>query len=413
MIMEEFSDTERYRFKRTLEELENMKGQGTELISVYIPPNKQISDVTAQLKDEMGSASNIKSKSTRTNVQSALSSVISRLKYYKTPPKHGMVIFCGTIQLEGDKTDMKTIIIEPPEPILSYSYQCSSEFYIEPLKDMLKDKKTYELLVLDRREATIGILKGKKIEILRHLTSNVPGKQRHGGQSSLRFSRLRVIAINEFYKRIGETASEVYLNENLENFQGIFIGGPSPTKEDFVSGEYLHYELQQKILGVFDVAYTDESGIYELVDKLTDSIEGLEIARDKKIVNRFLKEVVKENGLAAYGEEDVRRNLLLGSVDTLLLSEELKKERVTFKCNNCGKEITETVPYQADVETKTCECGSNMEIKDRVDLVEEMIDLAGGTGTTVEIISSESEEGAQFLNAFGGIAAILRYQTEG
>ena len=411
--MEEFSDAERYRFKRTLEELEDMKGQGTELLSVYIPPNKQISDVTAQLKDEMGSASNIKSKSTRTNVQSALSSVISRLKYYKTPPKNGMVIFCGTIQLGGDKTDMKTIIIEPPEPITSYSYQCSSEFYIEPLKDMLKDKKTYELLVLDRREATVGILKGKKVDILRHLTSNVPGKQRRGGQSSVRFSRLRVIAINEFYKRIGEAASEVYLNENLENFQGIFIGGPSPTKEDFVNGDYLHYELQQKILGVFDVAYTDESGIYELVDKLTDSIEGLEIAKDKKIVNRFLKEVIKEKGLATYGEEEVRRNLLLGSVDTLLLSEGLKKDRVTFKCNNCGREITKTVPYQAVVEAKTCECGSNMEIKDRVDLVEEMIDLAGATSTNVEIISSDSEEGAQFLNAFGGIAAILRYQTEG
>ena len=44
----------RYEFKKTLEKLQAKQGSGTELISLYIPPDKQIYDVTAQLRDEFG-----------------------------------------------------------------------------------------------------------------------------------------------------------------------------------------------------------------------------------------------------------------------------------------------------------------------------------------------------------------------
>jgi peptide chain release factor subunit 1 len=359
----------------------------------------------------MGSASNIKSKQTRTNVQGALASVLSRLKYYRMPPENGLIIFCGAVRLSGDKTDMESIIMEPPEPVLSYSYQCSSEFYIEPLEEILKDKKTFELLVLDRKEAAVGLLVGKRIEVVRHLTSNVPGKQRKGGQSAARFSRLRLIAINEFYKRIGEAASDVYLKGDWEDFRGIFIGGPSPTKEEFVKGEYLHYELQKKILGVFDVSYTDESGLYELVDKLSQSMEDMEIAKEKKLINRFMSEVIKENGLASYGEEFVRENLKAGAVDTLLLSEDLKMDRISRRCGNCGREETITIADGDEQDNMVCKCGSTLEIIERRDIVEELSEIAEASGTKVEMISTESEEGEQFFNAFGGIAAILRFRV--
>ncbi|RZN72306.1 MAG: peptide chain release factor 1 [Candidatus Methanolliviera hydrocarbonicum] len=410
--MAELSTQEKYKFKRTLEELKKKRGQGTELLSIYIPHDKQISDVTAQLKDEVGSASNIKSKSTRRNVQGALASVLSRLRYYRMPPENGLIIFCGAVRLSGDKTDMESIIMEPPEPVLSYSYQCSSEFYIEPLEEILKDKKTFELLVLDRKEAAVGLLVGKRIEALRHLTSNVPGKQRKGGQSAARFSRLRLIAINEFYKRIGEAASNVYLKGDWEDFRGIFIGGPSPTKEEFVKGEYLHYALQKKILGVFDVSYTDESGLYELVNKLSQSMDDMEIAKEKKLINRFMSEVIKENGLASYGEEFVRANLKAGAVDTLLLSEDLKMERIRRRCGNCGREETITIAADGDEQDNmVCKCGSTLEIIERRDIVEELSETAEASGTKVEMISTESEEGEQFFNAFGGIAAILRFRV--
>ncbi|AFC98909.1 peptide chain release factor eRF/aRF, subunit 1 [Methanocella conradii HZ254] len=406
----------KYEFKRQLEELKSKQGQGTELISLYIPHDKRISDVVAYLRDEHGSAANIKSKSTRTNVQSALESIMSRLKYYKEPPENGMAIFCGAISIGGDRTSMETITIVPPQPITSFSYRCGSNFETEKLEEMLIDRKTFGLIVLDRREATIGLLKGKRVTPMRHLTSTVPGKQRKGGQSSHRFQQLRLIAINDFNNRIAEAANDIFLNIDRNDFQGILIGGPTPTKEEFVKGEYLHHELQQKILGLFDVAYTDESGLEELMDAAAETLSALEVVKEKKLMERFMKELVSDRGLAAYGEDSVRQNLNMGAVEVLLLSEDLRRSRITLKCQNCDYTSTTTVKHRAGEKAtlefgKCPKCQSALSISEQVDVVDELSVIAEQMNTEVEFISTEFEEGEQLLNAFGGIAAILRYRT--
>ncbi|HPC55776.1 MAG TPA: peptide chain release factor aRF-1 [Methanolinea sp.] len=410
----------KYEFKKTLEKLQSKQGSGTELISLYVPPDKQIHDVVAQLRDEFGQCANIKSKQTRTNVQSAISSILARLKYYKTPPPNGMAIFCGTIQLQGDRTDLECTIIEPPEPLNLYMYRCSSVFELEPLQQMLEEKNVYGLLVLDRREAYWGFLRGNRIEPVGGVTSTVPGKQRKGGQSSVRFQRLREIAIHEFYTKIGERASAIFLAEKdfFERFRGVLIGGPSPTKEEFEAGQYLHHEIQKRIIGLFDVAYTNESGLAELVDAARDALKGVEVIKEKELMNRFLKELVKENGLAAYGEESVRKNLATGSVDTLLLSASLRKSRVKVRCQACGHAEERTVQLEpgktiADIlSSQTCRaCGGPLIVDEETDIIEELTRLADQTSTRVQIISDDFEEGSMLYSAFGGIAAILRYRT--
>ncbi len=409
----------RYEFKKTLEKLQAKQGSGTELISLYIPPDKQIYDVTAQLRDEFGQCANIKSKQTRSNVQSAISSILSRLKYYKNPPSNGMAVFCGTIQMGGDRSDLECTIIEPPEPLNLYIYRCSSNFELEPLKQMLEEKVVYGLLVLDRREAYWGFLRGNRIEPIGGVTSTVPGKQRKGGQSSARFQRLREIAIDEFYTKIGERASAIFLAEKdfFDRFQGVLIGGPSPTKEEFEAGKYLHHEIQKRIIGLFDVAYTNEDGLSELVDAAKDALKGQEVVKEKEVMERFLKELVKDAGLASYGEESVRKNLELGSVDVLLLSSRLRKSRVKITCQSCGHSEERTVSLEPgktveDILVHSCRlCTAPLIVESEVDIVEELTNLADQTSTRVEIISDDFEEGAILYNAFGGIAAILRYRT--
>ena len=409
----------RYEFKKMLERLEAKQGSGTELISLYIPPDKQIYDVTAQLRDEFGQSSNIKSKQTRTNVQSAISSILSRLKYFKTPPERGMAIFCGTVSTVGDRTDLECEIVYPPEPINLYMYRCSSNFELEPLKEMLEEKEVYGLLVIDRREAYWGFLRGNRIEPVNGATSMVPGKQRKGGQSSVRFQRLRLIAINEFYKKVGDRSSEAFLAEKdfFQRFQGLLIGGPSPTKEEFNEGGYLHHEVQKRVLGLFDVAYTNESGLAELVDNAQDALKGVEVIKEKEVMNHFLKELVKDDGVAAYGEESVRKNLEHGSVDTLILSDRLRESRLKIMCGNCGYSEEKTVKTEPgkttkDIDLGNCpKCSSPLQIEEEVDIIEEMTTLADQSGTKVEIISDDFEEGSMLYSAFGGIAAVLRYRT--
>jgi len=356
----------KYEFRKVLEELRKKSGRGTELVSVYIPPDKQISDVTSHLREEYGQAMNIKSKSTRTNVQSSLDSILSKLKYVQVG-ENGVVIFCGAVEKGGDKTDIETFIVEPPEKILSYIYHCDSSFFLESLEEMVEEKEKYGLLVLDKREATIGILTGKVVETMKHLTSAVPGKIRKGGQSALRFQRLREIATEDFYKRIGEHTTRILLQMDI---RGILIGGPSPTKDEFIKGSYLHYELQNKILGAFDVAYTDEFGLFELVDKAEDVLEGLDLISEKKLMTRFMELLANDEGMVTYGEKEVRRKLEIGAVGTLLFSEELDAE-----------------------------------------FMHDLVEKAEEIGADVEVISTEFEEGAQLKRAFGGVAALLRYRA--
>jgi len=409
----EFTAQEKYEFKRLLDGLRSKTGRGTELISLYIPPDKQIHDVTSQLREEYGQAANIKSRVTRLSVQGSLESAMSRLKLIPKPPANGVVIFIGSVDAGANKTEMYSVALEPPDPIVTYRYHCDSSFLLEPLEEMLADKKTFGLIVLDRREATIGILKGKYTEAIKHLTSTVPGKQRKGGQSSHRFQQLRLIAIHEFYKRVGESANEAFLAIDTKDLQGILVGGPSPTKEEFVEGGFLHHELQKKILGALDVSYTDESGLFELVDAAQEQLSDLEVMQDKLLMRRFMKELVSDKGLASYGEDEVRHNLELGAVEILVLSEDLRKTRAKIECTSRSCDFSE---YQTRTTVAAplgncLKCGAALTMTQEEDIVSELSKLADQSKTEVKIISTEFEEGEQLYKAFGGIAAILRYKT--
>jgi peptide chain release factor subunit 1 len=414
--MAELTQRQKYDLKRKIEELKAAKGRHTELISLYIPPDKQIFDVTSYLKNEYSQSQNIKSKSTMKNVLSAIESIMSRLKQFKKPPENGMVFFVGHKSVGADKTEMVAHVIEPPMPINTFLYRCDSSFYLEPIEDMLTEKEIYGLFLIDRRECTIGILKGNRIELLKYMTSQVPGKHGRGGQSQRRFERLTEIAAHEWFVKCGDTISDIFLEH--EEIKGVFVGGPGPTKQYFVDENYLHYEIQDKILDTFDTGYTDEFGLRELVSAASETMTNLKISKEKKLMKRFLKEVTnKEASLAVYGENQVRKALEMGAVDTLLLSENLRKFRVKLKCGSCNYSEYKTLSEDSLEDFTSSDCpkcnqSDTMEIEEKVDLIDEFSDLAENTSAKVEIISLGSEEGDSLYSAFNGIAGILRYPLD-
>jgi peptide chain release factor subunit 1 len=414
--MTELTQREKYDLKRQIEELKTCKGKHTELISLYVPPSKQISDVTAYLKNELSQSQNIKSKTTRKNVLSAIESIMSRLKQFKTPPENGVIFFVGHKSVGSDQTSMVAYVIEPPMPIVTFLYRCDSLFYTEPLEQMLTEKEIYGLFLIDRRECTVGMLRGKNIELLKYMTSQVPGKHGRGGQSQRRFERLTEIAAHEWFVKCGEKASEIFLNQ--DTMKGIFVGGSGPTKQYFVDEGYFHYEIQNKVLEVFDTGYTDEFGLKELVGVASEKMSDLKISKEKKVMKRFLSEVTKsEKSLAAYGEEQIRRALEMGVVDTLILSEELRRYRVTVKCQSCEYSEQHTVTDEMleellDAECSSCKNASSFELVDKIDVIDELSELAESTGAKIELVSRTSEEGDSLYRAFNGIAAILRYAVD-
>ncbi|MFC4448544.1 peptide chain release factor aRF-1 [Halorussus aquaticus] len=405
----EQSDRKKYEFQKVIEDLRDYEGSGTQLVTIYIPPDKQISDVVGHVTQEHSEASNIKSKQTRTNVQDALTSIKDRLRYYDVyPPDNGLVIFSGAIDSGGGRTEMVTKVLEdPPEPIQSFRYHCDSAFLTEPLEHMLADKGLYGLIVLDRREANVGWLKGKRVEPVKSASSLVPGKQRKGGQSAQRFARLRLEAIDNFYQEVAEMANDLFVPKRGE-LDGLLVGGPSPTKDEFLDGDYLHHELQDQVLGKFDVAYTDESGLYDLVDSAEDALADAEVMKDKNEMEEFFKQL-HDGNKATYGFEPTRQNLVMGSVDRLLLSEDLRKDVVVYDCGD--KEEFEFIDRREDTPTHTCENGGEAEVQEREDAIEYLMTIAEQRGTETKFISTDFEKGEQLQSAFGGVAGILRYST--
>jgi len=71
-----------YKIRKTLEELSQKSGRGTELITVYIPKGKQLHEIISSLQQEQGTADNIKSDLTRSHVVDSLGKVVQRLKLH-------------------------------------------------------------------------------------------------------------------------------------------------------------------------------------------------------------------------------------------------------------------------------------------------------------------------------------------
>ena len=358
----------RFKLKQFVKELENFKGRHTELISVYIPSGYDINKIMSHLFQEQGTASNIKSKPTRDNVQTGLEKMMQHLKLYTRTPANGLALFSGNVAEREGQQDFKVWSIEPPIPLNQRLYRCDKNFVLEPLQDQSDDKTVFGLVVMDKREGNIAFLKGKVIIPLSKAHSAVPGKTRAGGQSAHRFERLREGAAKDFYKKIADMMKSEFLGNN--DLKGIIIGGPGHTKNEFAEGNYITDQLKRKILALKDLSYTGEFGLQELLDKSDDILSEEDVFEEKRIMQKFFNLLATKEAMTNYGQDEVMNDLKMGLVDTILLSEE--------------------------VPDKT---------------IEEFEKEAEKMGSTVMIISTDTREGVQ-LRDIGKIAAILRYEVQ-
>jgi peptide chain release factor subunit 1 len=408
----------RYKLNKMLRDLASITGHGTELVTVYIPPRRPIFEVIAQLRNEAGTASNIKSDLTRTHVQDALSRTMEHLKLFKETPENGMAIFCGAIPnskgIGNEKIELYSV--NPPKPIQINLYRCDDHFWTDHIRDMLKDDRIIGLLAIDTQEAGLGIVSGDRWQVIDSLTSGVAGKHRQGGQSARRFERLRDNELNEYYHRIADHAYKVFLEQY--KISGMIVGGPGPTKENFLKEEYLDYRLQKNIIATIDCSYSGDEGIREILDKVHEQgiLNDYRLMEEKRLMKKFMTEVYSERGLAIYGISDVLKSLKNGIVDTVIMIDEIQLEEIRLQCNKCNAEKViyaeriNLMNTRQNLLSTPCEsCGATDLVINDSDLVSVVEDLSGQTGSKLEIISSKTEEGAQ-LASLGGIGAILRFR---
>ena len=357
------------------------------------------------LKQEYALTQNVKSRTTRHNVLDALEKIMNHLRLFKKTPNNGLVIFCGNVSKKEGQTDIKLWSIEPPQPLAQKIYWCDQTFVVDPLKDMIREKEVYGLIVLDTGGADIGLLKGKKIMLEKRLDSLVPGKTSKGGWSQQRYQRIREEAKKEHLKKTGEIATQIFKGE--KDLKGVLMGGPGPLKDKFREGDYLDYRFKKKLLGTVDTSYTGMQGLQELIQRGESLIQEASAVRERKVMEEFFEHLKKDDGLSVYGLEEVKRALEYGAVKTLLISEEYDWVKAKLSCQ-CGHKTEEDM--KPGTVKKCPNCGGEMEVEEERDLIEVLSEQAEGLSSEVEIISVDTREGAQFKE-LGGIGAILRFKV--
>ena len=360
---------QKLRLRKTINELKSYKAAHTEFVSVYIPAGYDLTKIINHLAEEQGTASNIKSSATKKNVQASLERMIQHLKGFKSTPPNGLAVFSGNVAAVEGKKDLKVWSLEPPIPLNTRIYRCDKNFVTDILEEMMLENQVYGMVVLDRRDATIALLKGKTIIPLKKTHSEVPGKTKAGGQSSARFARLREGALKDHYKKVAEYMKEQFLGLG-NNLKGIIVGGPGVTINDFLNKDYITADVMKKIIGTKDLSYTGDFGLQELLDKAGDLLAEEEVSREKKDMQNFFKHMLENYKKVTYGEKETLKALEMNAVDTLFLSESMSEDKIF-----------------------------------------ELEEKAQVGGSKVKIISVETREGVQ-LRDLGGMAAILRFEIE-
>lgn len=357
---------EKTKLQRFIKKLEQFRGRYTEYVSVYIPPGTDLTKINQHLEQEQGTATNIKDAKTRKSVITALERMIRTLKTMPGTPPNGLAIFSGNVSEKDNVDDFQVFYIEPPVPINLKLYRCDQRFVLYPLEDLQFDDNAYALIVIDKSEATIGVLEGNNIRVLKNLHSQYPGKYKTGGQSVQRFARIREGLAKEFYERVADAFTQKFTYN--DKIKGIIIGGPGTTKNNFVDGNHLNESFKQKIIGIKDITYTNSFGLKELIEKSEDLLANEEITQEKKIISEFLEKLSKEPEKVVYGEKRTRQALEMGAVEKLILFVETDEK-----------------------------------------ILEDFSELAENSGTEVHLVSDKTPEGEQF-KALTGIGGILRYQ---
>jgi peptide subunit release factor 1 (eRF1)/intein/homing endonuclease len=285
---------------------------------------------------------------------------------------------------------------------------------IKEIKDKIGDKNLINFLEKVYNSNLITVKIKKKIEIKENkefyyfyvpvINSFVAnGIVVHNSQK--RYDRIRDDALNEFFTKVADSVTEALLNK--PDLKGIIIGGPGPTKEAFAKGEYLHYELQKKLLGIKDTGYTGEYGLEELVKRSSDLLEKASVVKERQLMERFFSELNKEGNII-YGFDETMKALDSGAVDTLLLSEGFDWVHAKLRCE-CGFEMEKDLSKKI-VDSQVCrKCGKKMKVDETKELIDVIVEKAKNLGTKVEFISTETSEGIQFKE-LGGIGAFLRYK---
>merc|ERR1711887_2116 len=406
---------EQWKIKKLIKSLEAARGNGTSMISLIIPPGDQVQRISKMLTWEYGTASNIKSRVNRLSVLGAITSVQQRLKLYNKVPPNGLVIYCGTIMTDEGKEKKVNIDFEPFKPINTSLYLCDNKFHTEALSALLADDNKFGFIVMDGNGALFGTLQGNTREVLHKFTVDLPKKHGRGGQSALRFARLRMEKRHNYVRKVAEMAAQLFITNDKPNCSGLILAGSADFKTELSQSDMFDQRLQAKIIKLVDVSYGGENGFNQAIELAAECLANVKFIQEKKLIGRYFEEISQDTGKYCFSVDDTLKALEMGSVETIICWENLDIQRVNLKNHASGEEkilFLNSEQEKDKTHFMDQETGVEMELEENMPLLEWLANNYKKFGAALEIITDRSQEGSQYVRGFGGIGGMLRYTVD-
>ncbi|CAM6037564.1 unnamed protein product [Sphagnum compactum] len=406
-----------WKIKKLIKALESARGNGTSMISLIMPPRDQVSRVTKMLGDEFGTASNIKNRVNRQSVLGAITSAQQRLKLHNKVPPNGLVLYTGTIVTDDGKEKKVTFDFEPFKPINSSLYLCDNKFHTEALNELLESDDKFGFIIMDGNGTLFGTLSGNTREVLHKFTVDLPKKHGRGGQSALRFARLRMEKRHNYVRKTAELATQFYINPatSQPNVSGLILAGSADFKTELSQSDMFDPRLQTKVLNVVDVSYGGENGFNQAIELSAEILANVKFIQEKRLIGKYFEEISQDTGKYVFGIEDTLKALEMGAVETLIVWENLEVNRYVLKNAVSGELVIKHLNREQESDQSTfreAETQAELEVQEKLSLLEWFANVYKGFGCTLEFVTNKSQEGSQFCRGFGGIGGILRYQLD-
>jgi peptide chain release factor subunit 1 len=292
---------------------------------------------------------------------------------------------------------------------------CDSRFHTEHLNYLLESEDKFGFIVFDGSSCLYGTVQGSQRDVLHKFTVDLPKKHGRGGQSSVRFARLRVEKRHNYLRKVAELSTTFFISQDRPNVLGLILAGSAEFKNDLAQSDMFDPRLAAVLLKIVDVSYGGENGFNQAIELSADTLKGVKFVQEKKIITKYFEEVAQDTGKVCYGIEDTLKALDMGACELLLVFEGLDVNRVVIRNPHSGEITTHFLAPEQEKDDRYRRdpvTGNEFIWEERVPLTEWLAENYKTFGTKLEFVTNKSQEGAQFVKGFGGIGGMLRYKVE-
>ena len=182
---------------------------------------------------------------------------------------------------------------------------------------------------MDGNGSLYGTVAGNAREILHKFSVDLPKKHGRGGQSALRFARLRLEKRQNYVTKVAEMATNLFITNDKCNVSGIILAGSAEFKNVLHEAECFDGRLKAKVIKVVDVSYGGENGFNQAIELSAETLSNVKFIQEKKLISKYFEEISQDSGKFCFGVEDTLKGLEMGAVETLIVYENLDTVRCT------------------------------------------------------------------------------------